>query len=371
MWGNVGVGVATGAVLLFGAAEQASAAGVSVTSLKRLAFVANAGEANNVTISASGANVVVADSGAPLTARTGCTATNANQVTCPSVIRISAKLGDGDDHFRNTTAIPGNVQGGPGNDSIVGGAGNDLLLGEAGIDQIVAGAGNDVINVRGGVADTVDCGPGIDTLISDAFDHASATCERGSTSPPPPGTAPPPARPTTPLGVILPSPPGTPDPVKLSVRKGRCPTKFIGKAGGDRIDGTPSGDRMFGMLGGDVLNGLGGDDCLLGMTGDDRIYGGDGADILYGGSGRDLLVGGSGGDRLLGGRGRDVLLGGRSHDVLKGGGGRNRYRAGGGRDEIDARNRVRDIVDCGGGRDVARVDKVDKVKRCERLIVKR
>jgi hypothetical protein len=84
------------------------------------------GKANNVTISASGANVVVADSGAPLTAGSSCTADNANQLACPNVTRISAELGDGDDQFRNTTAIPGNVPGGAGNDIVDCGGGRDV-----------------------------------------------------------------------------------------------------------------------------------------------------------------------------------------------------------------------------------------------------
>jgi Ca2+-binding RTX toxin-like protein len=376
----MGLGVTVAAVLLLTGAGQASAAGVSVTSAKRLAFAANPGEANDVTISAAGANAVVSDAGAPLTAGAGCSSNSPNQVTCPNAVRISAALGDGDDHIRNTTSLPSHIQGNAGNDVIEGGAGDDVLLGEAGVDQIYGGAGNDTINTRGGLADLVDCGPGTDTLLSDAFDHVNATCESGSTPPPPgPGEAPAPPHGTNPLPVILPSPPGTRDPVKLGFPDGACPTKFLGTAAGDWIDGTGSADRMFGMNGDDVLNGLGGDDCLVGMAGNDRLYGGDGSDRAYGGAGRDLLVGGNGAermwgnkghDRLSGGGGADRLLGGKGPDRLSGGGGKDVLKGGAGRDVIDARHGARDVVDCGDGRDLARVDAADRVRHCERVITR-
>ena len=384
----MGLGVTVGAVLLLAGASQASAAGVSVTSAERLAFAANIGEVNDVTFSAVGANVVVKDA-APLTAGAGCVADNANQVTCANVVRISAGLEDGDDHVRNATSLPSHMQGNAGNDTVEGGAGDDVLLGEAGVDQIYAGDGNDTVNTRGGLADLVDCGPGIDTLIYDSLDHVSATCENVPTAPPPPGTgeAPPPSRGGEPLPVILPAAPGTRDPVKLAVAEGECATRFLGTAGGDRIDGTGSSDRLFGMAGDDLLNGLGGDDCLVGMAGNDVLYGGDGSDLAYGGSGGDRLVGGAGAerlwgnqgndrltggagnDRLFGGAGRDRLSGGAGDDVLKGGRGRTTYRGGAGRDVIATRNGARDVVDCGGGRDVARVDGADRVRHCERTSV--
>jgi Ca2+-binding RTX toxin-like protein len=386
----MGLGVTAGAVLLLAGASQASAAGVSVTSAQRLAFAANVGETNDVTISAAGANVIVRDAGAPLTAGAGCAPVNPNQVTCSNVARITADLADGDDHVRNTTSIPSNIQGNAGNDIVEGGAGDDVLLGEGGIDQIYAGDGNDTVNTRGGLADLVDCGPGIDTLLYDSFDHVSSTCENATAPPPPgPGEAPPPPSSGAALPLILPSAPGTRDPVALAVAAGTCPTQFLGTAASDRVDGTGTGDRMFGMAGDDVLNGLGGDDCLVGMAGNDLLFGGDGWDLAYGGTGHDVVVGGDGGerlrgnkgndrlsggagnDRLVGGAGHDRLSGGDGDDVLKGGRGRNTYRGGAGRDVIAARNGTRDVVDCGGGSDTARVDAADRVTHCERTSVRR
>lgn len=61
------------------------------------------------------------------------------------------------------------VRGGPGNDSIVGGSGRDRLSG---------GSGDDVIDARDGFPDRVDCGPGRDRAIVDAFDRVRpGTCE--------------------------------------------------------------------------------------------------------------------------------------------------------------------------------------------------
>jgi hypothetical protein len=73
------------------------------------------------------------------------------------------------------------------------------------------------------------------------------------------------------------------------------------------------------------------------------------ADRLTGGAAAETIRGGAGNDRLSGGGGRDVLLGGRGRDLLK------------------ARDGERDRVDCGPGRDRAIVDKLDRVRRCERV----
>jgi Ca2+-binding RTX toxin-like protein len=61
----------------------------------------------------------------------------------------------------------------------------------------------------------------------------------------------------------------------------------------------------------------------------------------------DQLGGGPGADRLNGGTGKDKLTG----DA--------------GNDRILARDRTRDSVRCGAGRDVAYVDRVDSVSGCE------
>ena len=83
-------------------------------------------------------------------------------------------------------------------------------------------------------------------------------------------------------------------------------------------------------------------DTLRGTDGPDSLFGLGGRDVLYGLSGPDTLVGGTGVDRLFGGAGNDTIL---------------------------ARDRARDTIACGSGRDVVRADPTDRVARdCERVI---
>jgi hypothetical protein len=137
---------------------------------------------------------------------------------------------------------------------------------------------------------------------------------------------------------------------------GACANRRNGTALADVLTGTAAGDNLFGFAGNDVLNGLAGNDCLNGGSGNDRLNGGSGADKLTGGTGRDRLSGGRGNDRLIGGKGNDLLIGGP---------GRNTYSGGAGNDTIKAKNGKVDKIDCGKGRDLAFVDKRDKVKHCE------
>jgi Ca2+-binding RTX toxin-like protein len=158
------------------------------------------------------------------------------------------------------------------------------------------------------------------------------------------------------------SPPGpTPAPAKPR-HAASCARTVRGKRRADHLRGTRVSDRLVGMGGNDVIDGFGGNDCLLGMSG---------RDLLRGGRGDDWLSGGSGADRLFGGRGADRLVGGAGADRLDGGPGRDVLRGQGGRDVIDARDGVRDRVDCGRGHDVARVDRHDVVHACERVVRRR
>jgi Ca2+-binding RTX toxin-like protein len=83
-------------------------------------------------------------------------------------------------------------------------------------------------------------------------------------------------------------------------------------------------------------------DTLRGTNGPDSLFGLGGRDVLYGFGGPDTLVGGTGADRLFGGAGNDTIL---------------------------ARDRARDTIACGSGRDVVQADPTDRVARdCERII---
>jgi Ca2+-binding RTX toxin-like protein len=122
---------------------------------------------------------------------------------------------------------------------------------------------------------------------------------------------------------------------------GGCATAFVGTDGPDTLAGSEGGDVVFGLGAGDGIRGRGGHDCLIG------------------GSGNDVLRGEAGSDRLTGGRGADTLVGGPGVNV---------YDAGPGNDSVDARNGRRELVRCGTGRDLARVDRNDRVSGCERVI---
>lgn len=96
---------------------------------------------------------------------------------------VSVNGWDGDD----------TISGGGAADTLVGGGGDDLLLGNGGDDSLwaggainqndqdafVGGTGNDEIHSRDfGLADTVDCGPGRDTVFADGRDLVAANCEQ-------------------------------------------------------------------------------------------------------------------------------------------------------------------------------------------------
>lgn len=122
------------------------------------------------------------------------------------------------------------------------------------------------------------------------------------------------------------------------------------------VVGTSGNDRILGSRGNDVICGLGGNDVVIGGGGRDLVDGANGADRLGGTGGGDLLLGLRGNDRLTGGAGRDGLGGGAGNDVLRGGGGADRFSGRLGSDRLYAKDRIRDSVVGGPGRDRARVD---------------
>jgi RTX calcium-binding nonapeptide repeat (4 copies) len=128
----------------------------------------------------------------------------------------------------------------------------------------------------------------------------------------------------------------------------------------DVLHGDASHDVICGRGGGDVIHGLGGNDTLFG----DRC--GQGARAA-GRTGSAAAA--SGRDRLFGGRGHDRLFGHGHADLLDGGPGRDLLHSGPGHDTFLARDGARDRVICGEGRDVARVDRRDRVSGCERVRV--
>src|SRR5436190_30805 len=108
--------------------------------------------------------------------------------------------------------------------------------------------------------------------------------------------------------------------------------------------------------------------CVTGVCANDPNISLSGT-VLDGGPGRDVVTGGGGGEIIRGGTGADVLRGGPGNDRLTGGAGRDRIYGGPGNDRVYARDRLRDLVSCGSGRDRATVDRRDRVRGCE--VVKR
>ena len=117
----------------------------------------------------------------------------------------------------------------------------------------------------------------------------------------------------------------------------------------------------------ETLRGTNAADVIRAKAGNDRAYGRNGNDRLYGQNGNDRLYGQNGNDRLYGQKGNDRVVGGPGNDLLTGGPGRDIHLGGPGNDRILARDRTRDVVNCGAGRDVAIVDDQDRVVGCERV----
>ena len=68
--------------------------------------------------------------------------------------------------------IVGNALG----NRLLGGGGNDSIAGGPAEDRIEGGEGDDTIDSRDGRYDSIDCGPGTDTLLADPVDGAT-NCE--------------------------------------------------------------------------------------------------------------------------------------------------------------------------------------------------
>jgi Ca2+-binding RTX toxin-like protein len=177
-------------------------------------------------------------------------------------------------------SVPGEVWGGPGNDTLFGGGqasndrlegedGNDTLDGRWGADIMNGGAGIDTVDYRGHEADPGDGNLTGVNSIPDGIDNDGNGY----------------------IDVNF----GGPGPSHDNV--GSDIENVIGSEGPDNILGTTAANR---------LEGRGGDDSISGDASNDAILGGAGADTTHGDAGNDNIDGGTGADTLDGGADTDT-----------------------------------------------------------------
>jgi Ca2+-binding RTX toxin-like protein len=223
-------------------------AATAYKSYDKLVFSAASGEANKVAVSVSGSTYTVTDTGAAVTAGSGCTSAGSNTVTCTSsyyspIHFVWLSTADQDDTATVTGAIPSWIDGGSGNDRLVGGDALDWLYGNSGDDSLDGGLGADSISGGDGV-DTVDYSAR-STALTLTLDDKSGDGQAGEN-----------------------------DNVRSSVEDA------LGGSGNDSVTGSTANNTFNGGLGDDTLTGAGGDDTIDGGAGADSIDGGDGVDLL-------------------------------------------------------------------------------------------
>jgi Ca2+-binding RTX toxin-like protein len=295
-------------------------------------FSAAPGEVNDLTLTVAASTLTFHDSGAPVTAGSGCTAVDAHTVTCPSSSEIGVSLNDGADAFTNVgdPGISTLVDGGPGADTLTGGAGDQSLFGGDGSDTLRGGPGNDSLEAGGpgffgdsaGAHNVLQGGPGNDTLNCDcsggtnALDGGSGN-DRLSNGFSEPNTSADAYAGGAGIDTVVYLRPFTSDMDHPDARPRFISLDGVANDGlkGEKdnvapdvegVVGTWGPDRIIGNAAGNMLKGEQGPDVISGMGGDDIVRGGRGDDTLGGGNGDDLLRGGRGFDRLFAGLGFDT-----------------------------------------------------------------
>ena len=320
------IALAGGALLLaLAVPATASAATVSVEITKgtykfeeanfaNLRFTAEPGEDNDVAIQTVSAEhgihlvLAVTDSGAPLTAGSGCDMHGASvwcdvpeprgPETTPGFAKalnpvpgtrwvgsMTIDLGDGHNSF-DAASLSAELDSSFAM-SVIAGAGADRILTGGGADLVDPGAGSDSVQTNDGpdrvLTTAAPDGPDVYDLGSDYYNPAK-------------------------FGA---------DEVDYSGRS--APVEWDGFTGmvageGDKLNGV---ENVFGGSGGDVLRGNEFENFLVGGPGNDVLVGGFNWDVLMGGEGDDELRGGQDPDVLIGEAGNDTAYGGRDHDVIK------------------------------------------------------
>jgi len=331
----VGAAVAVLVAVLWFWAGIASAATVSGNP-DELRYQAAPGEVNVLTVTAVGADVQLADSGAPISAGAVCTVIDAHTVRCPAPTDfLNVLLAGGDDHLTMVGALPTLdviLEGGPGDDVLNGGPGTDGLFGEAGSDTIRGGGGNDLMEagdpgvtpdspgahnvLSGGLGDdhlTCDCRRGSNSVSGDAGDDTLLNgSQDGNTSDDvySGGGGVDTVSYFVPFLSNMTAPDARPRFITLdgTANDGRSGEHDNVMPDVENVEGAYGPDRIVGDNADNVLRGWSGADVILGGGGNDTLSGWRGPDLLHGGGGDDHLLGLSGFDRLFGDLGVDVCL---------------------------------------------------------------
>ena len=298
-----------------------SASGTTIT------YQAAPGEENFVTVNwgnvgADESFIPTLDDHADITAVAPCEYSVALGARCPSAGTnpvFIVRLGDGNDlgESINDRAAGHHVElfGDDGNDTLQSDASSDLLDGGAGDDTLTpddddAGPGDRVVGGPG--RDTLQTGnpTGINGPIGVSFDGAANDGYPGEADD------------------------YAGDLEDLSATAVSVPIAFVGTDGPNVV--------QLRSEAADTVHGLGGDDLIDGANGND---------VLDGGAGNDTVYGGGNDDTITGGPGLDSLSGEGSASGL--------FISVAGNDRIDARDGVREQLNCGPGADTAIVDALD------------
>jgi Ca2+-binding RTX toxin-like protein len=233
---------------------------------------------------------IVDEQGVPIVAGEGCALAGPQTARCPIATVPTGLFLNGSARADTIVVEPSvpatasaTIVGGLGVDELVGGAGDDSLDADAGVqvgDVVRGGAGDDALTsgtvldgeggsdllIAGPCGETIDGGPGIDS-VSFARMEQGVEATLGGTAGFAPGR-----------GIL-----------------GGCGTDRGGPPP-TRISTTV--ESIEGSANGDILSGDGGPNIILGRGGDDMIRGGGGDDFLVGGLGIDSIYGDAAADRL-------------------------------------------------------------------------
>ncbi|MBE2315643.1 hypothetical protein DVA67_006635 [Solirubrobacter sp. CPCC 204708] len=304
-------------------AGEISASGTTIT------YRAAPGESNFVTVNwgnvGAGPDFIPSlDDHADIVAGAGCEYSISLNARCPSAgpnPTYVVYLGDGNDFAQsiNDKAVGHSV-------TFYGEDGDDDMDSDGSSDVLDGGPGNDEFSPDDndpGPGDVVRGGPGVDTLqtgnptggnapITVAFDDVAND------------------------GYVGEGDNYASDLENLSATGSSPSVHFTGNAAPNVVQLRSESP--------DIAIGLGGNDTIDGANGNDRLDGGEGDDTIFGGGNDDVIVGGPGTDSLSGEGSASGL-----------------FISVAGNDTIDARDGIREALNCGPGADTAIIDALDVI----------